>query len=581
MAEIEANSPTRLLSGARPTPAVFLAEFVLLLQRAKALYTMKIALAQLNIHVGNFEQNKAKIIAAIGQAEAQGAEIVLFSELSVCGYPSRDFLEFDHYIQLCESSVLEIAAHTKNIAAVVGAPARNPVKEGKDLYNAAYFLYDGKIQQVIHKTLLPTYDVFDEYRYFEPNKEFKTVQFKGQKIAVTVCEDIWNVGNDNPLYTVCPLDELRSEQPDFILNLSASPFSYKQHEERTKVIQANCQRYGIPMVYVNQVGAQTELVFDGGSMVVDRLGNVLETLPFFEEELRVVDTNNWLVEQVAFPSEIERIHDALVLGIKDYFAKLGFTKAVLGLSGGVDSALVLYLAVQALGKDNVLSVLLPSHFSSSHSVDDSLALVKNLGSPHEVIAIEDCFQQYLTTLKPQFKDLPFGIAEENIQARVRGTLLMAMSNKFGYILLNTTNKSEAAVGYGTLYGDMCGGLAVLGDVYKTQIYDLCKFINRNAEIIPEHILTKAPSAELRPNQKDSDSLPDYDILDKVLFQYIEQRKGPVELVAMGFDEALVKRVLRMVNMNEWKRFQAAPILRVSPKAFGMGRRMPIEGRYLG
>jgi NAD+ synthase (glutamine-hydrolysing) len=542
---------------------------------------MKIALAQLNIHVGNFEQNKAKIIAAIGQAEAQGAEIVLFSELSVCGYPSRDFLEFDHYIQLCESSVLEIAAHTKNIAAVVGAPARNPVKEGKDLYNAAYFLYDGKIQQVIHKTLLPTYDVFDEYRYFEPNKEFKTVQFKGQKIAVTVCEDIWNVGNDNPLYTVCPLDELRSEQPDFILNLSASPFSYKQHEERTKVIQANCQRYGIPMVYVNQVGAQTELVFDGGSIVADAQGNVVKRLSFFEEAFEIIDTKDLVKVAVVVPSEIERIHDALVLGIKDYFAKLGFTKAVLGLSGGVDSALVLYLAVQALGKDNVLSVLLPSHFSSSHSVDDSLALVKNLGSPHEVIAIEDCFQQYLTTLKPQFKDLPFGIAEENIQARVRGTLLMAMSNKFGYILLNTTNKSEAAVGYGTLYGDMCGGLAVLGDVYKTQIYDLCKFINRNTEIIPEHILTKAPSAELRPNQKDSDSLPDYDILDKVLFQYIEQRKGPVELVAMGFDEALVKRVLRMVNMNEWKRFQAAPILRVSPKAFGMGRRMPIEGRYLG
>ena len=542
---------------------------------------MKIALAQLNIHVGNFEQNKAKIIAAIGQAEAQGAEIVLFSELSVCGYPSRDFLEFDHYIQLCESSVLEIAAHTKTIAAVVGAPARNPVKEGKDLYNAAFFLYDGKIQQVIHKTLLPTYDVFDEYRYFEPNKEFKTVQFKGQKIAVTVCEDIWNVGNDNPLYTVCPLDELRNEQPDFILNLSASPFSYKQHEERIKVIQANCQRYGIPMVYVNQVGAQTELVFDGGSIVADAQGNMAKRLPFFEEAFEIIDTKDLVKANNAVPSEIERIHDALVLGIKDYFAKLGFTKAVLGLSGGVDSALVLYLAVQALGKDNVLSVLLPSHFSSSHSVDDSLALVKNLGSPHEVIAIEDCFQQYLTTLKPQFKDLPFGIAEENIQARVRGTLLMAMSNKFGYILLNTTNKSEAAVGYGTLYGDMCGGLAVLGDVYKTQIYDLCKFINRNTEIIPEHILTKAPSAELRPNQKDSDSLPDYDILDKVLFQYIEQRKGPVELVAMGFDDALVKRVLRMVNMNEWKRFQAAPILRVSPKAFGMGRRMPIEGRYLG
>ena len=375
---------------------------------------MKIALAQLNIHVGNFEQNKAKIIAAIVQAEAQGAEIVLFSELSICGYPSRDFLEFDHYIQLCESSVLEIAAHTKNIAAVVGAPARNPVKEGKDLYNAAYFLYDGKIQQVIHKTLLPTYDVFDEYRYFEPNKEFKTVQFKGQKIAVTVCEDIWNVGNDNPLYTVCPLDELCNEQPDFILNLSASPFSYKQHEERAKVIQANCQRYGIPMVYVNQIGAQTELIFDGGSIVADAQGNVVKRLSFFEEAFEIIDTKDLVKEAVVVPSEIERIHDALVLGIKDYFAKLGFKKAVLGLSGGVDSALVLYLAVQALGKDNVLSVLLPSHFSSSHSVDDSLALVKNLSSPYEVIAIEDYFQQYLTTLKPQFKDLPFGIAGENI-----------------------------------------------------------------------------------------------------------------------------------------------------------------------
>jgi NAD+ synthase (glutamine-hydrolysing) len=316
--------------------------------------------------------------------------------------------------------------------------------------------------------------------------------------------------------------------------------------------------------------------------VVDEKGNTIEQLKFFEEETRVIDIDRRPPPPALRPpAPVALIHDALVLGIRDYFAKLGFKKAILGLSGGIDSALVLCLAVEALGKDNVLSVLLPSGFSSGHSVDDSLQLVKNLGSRSETIPIEAPFQSYLSTLQPFFKELPFNIAEENLQARVRGTLLMAMSNKFGYILLNTTNKSEAAVGYGTLYGDMCGGLAVIGDVYKTQIYELARYINRNGEVIPESIITKAPSAELRPGQKDSDSLPDYDILDKVLYQYIEKRQGPKELVAMGFDRTLVDRVLRMVNMNEWKRFQAPPILRISPKAFGMGRRMPIEGKYLG
>lgn len=543
---------------------------------------MKIALAQLNIHVGNFEQNTQKIIAAINSAKAQGAELVVFSELSVCGYPSRDFLEFKHYIDLCKSSIDEITQHTHDIAAIVGAPCVNPEAHGKDLFNSAYFLYQGKIQQIIHKALLPTYDVFDEYRYFEPAKTFNVVEFKGQKIAVTICEDIWNVGNDNPLYTFSPLDKLAEQNPSLIINLSASPFSYKQYEERLHVIKANCTRYNLPMIYVNQIGAQTELIFDGGSVVANAQGEIAKQLSFFQEELAIVDTDHLSLKETSQTQPpIARIHDALVLGIRDYFSKLGFKKAIIGLSGGIDSALVLYLAVQALGKENVLSVLLPSGFSSSHSVDDSLQLVEKLGSPHEIIPIEDSFQQYLKTLEPQFKDLPFGLAEENLQARIRGTLLMALSNKFGYILLNTTNKSEAAVGYGTLYGDMCGGLSVLGDVYKTQIYELCRYINRDSEIIPENILTKAPSAELRPNQKDSDSLPDYDILDKVLFQYIENRKGSDELIALGFDEALVKRILKMVNQNEWKRFQAAPILRVSPKAFGMGRRMPIEGKYLG
>jgi NAD+ synthase (glutamine-hydrolysing) len=338
------------------------------------------------------------------------------------------------------------------------------------------------------------------------------------------------------------------------------------------------------MVYVNQIGAQTELIFDGGSLVANTKGEVVEQLAFFEEDFKIVDLEKLEVREqksaVEKQNSVTLIHDALVLGIKDYFSKLGFKKAILGLSGGIDSALVLYLAVKALGAENVLSVLLPSEFSSNHSVDDSLQLVKNLGSPHEIIPIENAFQSYITTLQPFFKDLPFNVAEENLQARVRGTLLMAMSNKFGYILLNTTNKSEAAVGYGTLYGDMCGGLAVLGDVYKIQVYELANYINRNSEIIPKNIICKAPSAELRPNQKDSDSLPDYDVLDRLLFQYIEKRQGPKDLIAKGFEKPLVDRVLKMVNMNEWKRFQAPPILRISSKAFGMGRRMPIEGKYL-
>ena len=552
---------------------------------------MKVALAQLNIHVGNFAANTAKIIAAIKTAEAQGADIVVCSELSVCGYPSRDFLEFTDYIEQCEQAVKEIASQCMNIAAIVGAPSRNPKKEGKDLHNSSWFLTGGKVQHIIHKTLLPTYDIFDEYRYFEPNTVFEIVHYKELKLAITICEDIWNVGNDNPLYPTCPMDELAKLKPDLIINLSASPYSYVQQQERMHVIQANCLRYELPMVYVNQVGAQTEIIFDGGSVVMNGKGEVLAQLKQWEEEVKVVDLNKDRI----FPSRIsmipnatfewsaaqcESVYQALVLGVKDYFTKLGFTKAVLGLSGGIDSALVLCIAVEALGKKNVLPVLLPSGYSTGHSVADALQLVKHLGTGHEIIPIEENYQAYLNVLQPLFLHLPFNVAEENLQARVRGTLLMALSNKFGYILLNTTNKSEAAVGYGTLYGDMCGGLAVIGDVYKTQVYQLCDYINRTTTIIPQNIIDKAPSAELRPDQKDSDSLPDYAVLDALLYQYIEQRKGPKELLAMGFERQLVDRVLKMVNGSEWKRYQAPPILRISPKAFGMGRRMPIEGKYL-
>jgi len=544
---------------------------------------MRIALAQLNYHVGNFSSNTAKIIEAIKQAENRGAELVVFSELCICGYPSRDFLEFDDYIKQCQLAIEAIAKHTAQTAVLVGCPRYNTSGQGKPLYNSAYFIYQGGVKQIIDKTLLPTYDIFDEYRYFEPNRKFEPVTFKGKKLAVTICEDIWNVGNHNPLYTVCPMDEVVKCGPDLMINLSASPFNYGQHQERLKVVSANVNRYKAPMIYVNQVGAQTELIFDGGSMVMNAQGKVTTQLPFFTEALEIIDfplTETLATERPETEAiKIEKIYHALVLGIRDYFSKLGFKKAILGLSGGIDSAIVLCLAVEALGKENVMSLLLPSGFSTEHSLADAKKLAHNLDTKYEVVPIENSFQSLLETLKPFFKDLPFSLAEENLQARVRGVLLMGFSNKFGYILLNTTNKSEAAVGYGTLYGDMCGGLAVIGDIYKTEVYELARYINRNSEVIPENIITKAPSAELRPDQKDSDSLPEYDLLDKILFQYIEQRQGPEELVNQGFDKPLVERVLKMVNSNEWKRFQAPPILRVSPKAFGMGRRMPIEGKY--
>ena len=544
---------------------------------------MKIAMAQLNYHIGNFEGNLDKMLAAVAQAKAQHADIVLFGELSVCGYPTRDFLEFDDFIRRCHASIEVLKAASDGIAIVVGSPTRNPVAAGKDLYNSAYFLYNGEILGIQHKTLLPTYDIFDEYRYFEPASEFKVVEFKGKKIALSICEDIWNVGNENPLYTICPLDEMMDQKPDFILNLSASPFDHIHAETRTQIIRTNIERYKIPMFYANQTGAQTDVVFDGGSIVMSADGKVFDEMPYFEECLRVYDLEEVLkggVHQPQVKDKIRLIHDALVIGIKDYFGKLGFKKAILGLSGGIDSALTVVLAVRALGAENVRVLLMPSQFSSDHSVNDARILAQNLGIQYDLVPIQPMYEAFEAALKDQFWGLPFNVTEENIQARVRGTLLMAMSNKYGNILLNTTNKSEMAVGYGTLYGDMCGGIAVLGDVYKTEVYELARYVNKDKEIIPLNSIEKPPSAELRPGQKDSDSLPPYDILDKLLFQYIECRQGPSELIAMGFEESLVKRVLRMVNINEFKREQAPPVIRVSTKAFGMGRRMPIVGKYL-
>jgi NAD+ synthase (glutamine-hydrolysing) len=545
---------------------------------------MKIALAQLNYHIGNFEFNTQKIIQTITEQKAAGADLVVFAELSICGYPPRDFLEYPEFIALCKEAALEIAEACEGIACIVGVPELNPVLEGKDLYNAAYFMADGEIKQVIRKALLPTYDVFDEYRYFEPAHEFKCVDYKGYKIAVTICEDLWNLG-DNPLYKACPMDELIKEEPDFMINIAASPFAYNHDEQRIVILSQNCHKYQIPLFYVNQVGAHTELIFDGGSLVFDKAGDIVSELKYFEEDVQIFDVGQVkssivLSENQERPSDTAQVHQALVLGVRDYFQKSGFKKAILGLSGGIDSALVCALACEALGEENVMAVLLPSKYSSDHSVKDALDLVRNIGCKHTTLPIAQVATAFEETLAQEFEGLAPSLAEENIQARSRGVLLMAMSNKFGYVLLNTSNKSESAVGYGTLYGDMCGAISVIGDCYKTQVFQLARYINRNGEIIPENTIVKPPSAELRPDQKDSDSLPEYDILDKILFEYIELKKSSKEIIEQGFDVDLVKKVLNLVNNAEFKRYQTPPILRVSPKAFGMGRRMPIVGKYL-
>ncbi|MBN1198852.1 MAG: NAD+ synthase [Bacteroidales bacterium] len=557
---------------------------------------MKIALVQTNYIVGNFDYNTGRIRDAIASARQSGADLVVFSELSVCGYPPRDFLEFTDFLESCTNAVRQIASDCQGIAAIVGSPSRNPGEKGKPLYNTAYFLSEGMVSGMAHKTLLPTYDVFDEYRYFEPNRlPYQVIDYKSTRFALTICEDLWNVDN-YPLYVRNPMEELFTLQPDVIINIAASPFHYNQPEIRQTILSRNAGQYHLPLFYVNQVGGQTELLFDGGSMVISSDGSLHDEFKRFEEEIRVYDLGEVQMKGITPPpappqdgrgvsgirhpaSGIALIHSALVMGIRDYFSKMGFTKAILGLSGGIDSAVTLVLAAEALGSDHIKALLLPSGFSSEHSITDARKLAENLHVPYNIIPIGQPYSALLDSLDPLFKDLDFNLTEENIQARIRAVILMAVANKFGYILLNTSNKSEAAVGYGTLYGDMCGGISVLGDLYKTQVYELSRYINRETEVIPVNTIEKAPSAELRPDQKDSDSLPDYALLDQILYQYIEERKGPDEISGMGFDPATVRKVLKMVNESEWKRHQTPPILRVSPKAFGVGRRMPIVGKY--
>jgi len=551
---------------------------------------MKIALAQLNYHIGNFPYNKKKILDTIIRAEKDNVDLVVFSELCVCGYPPLDLLDYREFINQCDSTVNEIAEHCVGIAAIIGAPRINPHSSGKMLLNSAFFLYDGQIQQIQDKTLLPTYDIFDEYRYFEPNKHFEIIQFKGKRIALTVCEDLWDeqpaqgVFSRNKLYNKSPMEKLRESNPDMLINIAASPFSYSKIWGKKNIFIQKAKNYNLPLFYVNQIGAQTELIFEGASMAIHPNGIIHKELQWFEQDYQVIDA-----EEVSKSTDdhethdtygvIAKIHDALILGLRDFFSKLKFEKAILGLSGGIDSAVSLVIAQRALGKENLRVLSMPSDYTSEGSVSDSKKLADNLGVHYDEIPIQNILHSFTSALEPVFRNTSEDVTEENLQARIRGTLLMAISNKFGHILLNTSNKSESAVGYATLYGDMIGALSVLGDVYKTDVYKLAEYINREEEIIPKNIIQKAPSAELKPDQKDSDSLPDYQLLDKILFQYIELQKSLSEIMEEGFDEETVKMIVRMVNASEYKRYQAPPVLRISSKAFGAGRRMPLVAKY--
>ena len=550
---------------------------------------MRISVAQLNYHIGNFELNKSLICQAISKAKKAGSDLVIFSELCISGYPPLDLLDRYDFIEKCNHTVNEVAAECQGIKAIVGSPTINSRPEGKKLFNSALLLSEGKILFTASKALLPTYDIFDEYRYFEPENRFTVFSLNGMKLAITICEDLWdeqafdNKFEKNRLYTVSPMEELSKQKPDIIINIAASPFSFKKSLARENIFRSKARKYNLPVISVNQTGANTELIFDGASIIVDPAGEVYKKLPAFEESVETFDTDSIISGsgsgRLENPDEIALIHKALVTGIRDYFGKSGLSSAVLGLSGGIDSAVCLCLAREALGSSKIRSLLMPSRYSSEHSVADAVELSRRLNTAYDIISIEKPFTAFEENLAPVFEGMKQDVTEENIQARVRAVLLMAVSNKFGCILLNTSNKSEAAVGYGTLYGDMAGGLSVIGDVYKTDIYRLAEYINRESEIIPENIINKLPSAELRPDQLDSDSLPEYNILDSILYKYIELQNPPEKIIQDGADSDTVRKVIRLINYNEYKRYQAPPILRISSKAFGAGRRMPLVARY--
>ena len=542
---------------------------------------VKIALAQLNTTVGDLAGNEARILAAYRRAEEAGVEMVVCPELSVTGYPPRDLLLKRRFISQNLEVLNRLAAATKKVGLLVGYVGENQSRPGREVTNSVALLQNGKIVATRVKTLLPSYDVFDEDRYFEPATENTPVEFNGQKIGLTICEDIWNDEDFWPdrRYQHNPPVELAEAGASLIFNISASPWHWGKSRTRFEMLRSMAAKAGRPIVFCNQVGGNDELIFDGGSLVFNSSGKLIGQGKLFEEDFVIVDTESTTEVARHDPCQEEAIYKALVLGLGDYFHKCGFKAAVLGLSGGIDSAVTVCLAVAALGRENVRAVSLPSQYSSQGSLDDARVLAERLGIQYDVIPIKRAFDTIKEDLRGVFAGRPEDTAEENVQARLRGVLLMAMSNKFGSLLLTTGNKSELAVGYCTLYGDMCGGLAVISDVPKTIIYRIANWINREREIIPAASITKPPSAELRPNQCDQDSLPPYDVLDDILDLYVVQAKSSAEIVAAGFDETTVRRVIRLIDLNEYKRRQAAPGLKVTSKAFGMGRRIPIAQRY--
>ena len=545
---------------------------------------MKIMAAQLDPIVGDVEGNEAKLYAVCEQAMAQSADLVVVPELYLVGYPPKDLLERRWFMASVAAAIERIQTFSSRfpeMGILLGAPVATDCAVGRGLYNAALLIHDGAIRGEAHKTLLPTYDVFDEARYFDTSPVAEPIPFKGERLGVHICEDAWtdtSLWAQRRLYDFDPVRMLIDKGATVLINLSASPFSVGKEGLRHEIIRAHSERSGLPFLYVNQVGGNDDLVFDGRSVALDSQGRTLATLPSFEEATALIDTEVEGSDGYVCEEEIATVYRALVLGLRDYMGKCGFGRAVIGLSGGIDSAVTCALAAAALGPENVMGVSMPSRYSSTGSVEDSRRLARNLGTRFEVVPIADVFGAYLATMEPLFAGTEPNVAEENIQARIRGNILMALSNKFGSLVLSTGNKSELAVGYCTLYGDMSGGLAVISDVPKMMVYELAHYMNRTGEVIPEASITKPPSAELKPDQVDQDTLPPYPVLDAILHAYVEEACSITEIVAQGFEETTVRWVVRTVDRNEYKRKQAAPGLRVTSKAFGVGRRMPIAAR---
>jgi NAD+ synthetase len=539
---------------------------------------MKIAVCQLNSIIGDLEFNKKKILEHYFKGVQDGADLVICPELSLPGYTPQDLVEKEEFRNAVNVVTEQIAECTNKVGLIFGTITEEFDNVGTGLYNSAVLCYNGKVQFIQKKTLLPNYDVFDEVRYFESAKEVCVHKFNGVKLGISICEDIWNDSDywKKRRYAVDPVQRLVDKGAELLINISASPYAYGKREQRRQMLSVLTKTDNLPLVYACCAGAQTDLIFDGGSMCFDKYGELKKLGKTFEEDYFIFDTeeNYDSINKVEENFE-EEVLKALIFGVKEYASKTGFKKALLGLSGGIDSALVAYIAVKALGNENVHAVLMPSKYSSEGSIKDSLKLINKLNISYDTLSIQPVFDTVLNVLKDKFEGTEPNIAEENIQSRTRGLYLMALSNKFNYLLCTTGNKSEIAVGYATLYGDMCGALAVIGDIYKTQVYKLANYINKDEEIIPIEIIEKAPSAELRPNQTDQDSLPPYDLLDKIITLYLEQYKELKEIVKEVGNEEIVKKTLRLVDLNEFKRKQAAPVLRVSTKAFGYGRRFPI------